>query len=68
MEEVSPFSWVNWYTGNYKQERPNLKVQPELYRIIEFFLLSELVDVNSQLRFQIVSFVFVNHICFSQLI
>ena len=29
MEEDSPFSWVNWYTGNYKQERPNLKVQPD---------------------------------------
>ena len=29
MEEDSPFSWVNWYTDNYKQERPNLKVQPD---------------------------------------
>ena len=29
MEEDSPFSWVNWYTGNYKKERPNLKVQPD---------------------------------------
>ena len=31
MEEDSPFSWVNWYAGNYKQERPNLKVQPGCY-------------------------------------
>ena len=25
MEEDSPFSWVNWYIGNYKQERAELK-------------------------------------------
>ena len=36
-----------------------------LYRIVKFLLLSELVDVKSQLRFQIVSFVFVDNICFS---
>ena len=37
MEEDSPFSWVNWYIGNYKQERPNLKVQPECYIELLFF-------------------------------
>ena len=39
-----------------------------LYRIVKFLLLSELVDVKSQLRFQIASFVFVNDVHFSQLI
>ena len=39
-----------------------------LYRIAKFLLLSELVDVKSQLRFQIASFVFVNDVHFSQLI
>ena len=39
-----------------------------LYKIVKFLLLSELVDVKSQLRFQIASFVFVNDVHFSQLI
>ena len=39
-----------------------------LYRIVKFLLLSELVDVKSQLRFQITGLVLVDNVLFCKLI
>ena len=53
-----------------KQKRPNLKVQPLGILCMDdvFVRLSQLVDVQSQLRLQVVSLVLVDNVCLSQLI
>ena len=56
-----------WDGVGVKWKRPNLKVQP-LISFVRQINLSELVDVDCQLRLQVVSLVLVDNVCLSQFI